>query len=122
MSSDLNKLEQEVAEHRGRVNEFIANTIGYRKDLCAKLDRITSVLTKLPCDARQGWYTSIGRQVGFMWVVLGVILAAIVGVGVKGMFDNTASVRSLSLLKEGMVAETAQCVRQELLNERNDKK
>lgn len=120
LNEELNNLKSAVAEHKGKVDEFIINTVGYRKDLCSKLDRIMTNLTQLPCSERKGWYTSMNKQIGFMWVVLGFILAAIIGVGIKGVFDNNASVRSLTILKEGMVAEAAQCVKQELYNQRND--
>jgi hypothetical protein len=117
MASDLNKLSQEVAEHRGRVEEFIANTTSYRKDLCAKLENIRSTLAELPCKERKAWYDSMGKQLNFMWLVMSIILAVLVVGSVRGIIDRSDIQKSLTTLKQGVVAEAAQCVKQEMQND-----
>lgn len=117
VNEELSELKETVAEHRGKVDEFIVNTIGYRKDLCKKLDNITSVLTGLPCKERAGKYAAFDRQMRFMWAVLAILL----GLAVKNSFDNVGTGRSLAVLKQGVVAEAAQCVKQEIQNEKQNK-
>ena len=66
----------------------IIEATDWRKLFCGKVEEIKndvkSLLDKfilLPCKERKGWYQSMGRQVGFMWAVLALILAAVLGSG-----------------------------------------
>ena len=106
------KLAVEVAEHRGKVDEFIINTIGYRKDLCGKMDKLFGLFSNLPCSERKGWYESMGKQVGFMWVVLAILLTAVVGSTVNGWFDRDDMKKSLAMIKSTTIGET-QCLKME---------
>jgi hypothetical protein len=108
----ITKLAVEVAEHRGKVDEFIINTVNYRKDLCGKLDRIQSFLLAIPCKERKAWYDSMGKQVAFMWVVLTILLTAVVGSTVNGWFDRDDMKKSLAMIKSTTIAE-AQCLKTE---------
>jgi hypothetical protein len=110
VGNDLNKLSQEVAEHRGKVDEFIINTVNYRKDLCGKMDKLFNLFSNLPCKERSGWYKSMDRQVGFMWVVLGGLLLAILTIGINGIFDRDDMKKTLAILKNNSIAE-AQCLK-----------
>ena len=78
--------DKKIAVLEERVSNWMETTTSYRRDLCAKLDKVgiklddlVSVIGKLPCEPRKAWYQSMGRQVGFMWVVLGLVLVSVLG-------------------------------------------
>lgn len=101
----LSKLATEVAEHRGKVDEFIHNTVGYRKDLCGKLEEIRRVLTVLPCREREARYIANDRQLKFMWGVLTFFVVATIGIGVNSFIDRDDMKKSLHVIKTEMIQE-----------------
>jgi hypothetical protein len=70
VNKELQDLKVEVAEFKAGINEWMATTTEYRKALCTKLDTLNNRFTELPCRERKGWYTSMGKQVAFMWGLL----------------------------------------------------
>ena len=70
-------IEKEFMEFKTNMLEYISGlkvwqdqTTEYRKLLCGKIDHILDKLANLPCRERGGWYQSMGKQIGFMWVAL----------------------------------------------------
>jgi hypothetical protein len=42
----------------------------WRKNFCLKLDRLTNMVIKLPCDRREERWLSQGVQIKWMWGIL----------------------------------------------------
>ena len=78
VNKELQELKILVASHQATVNEWMKTTIEYRKNLYDKIDKINNALGNLPCKERYGWYSSINKQIKFIWGVTGAIGIAIV--------------------------------------------
>lgn len=82
-SHELNDMKLEFCEFKAKVTEWMATTNEYRKALCTKMDTILDKVSKLPCDKRSGFYENVTRQMAFIWGVLILIVAAIIGEWIK---------------------------------------
>lgn len=67
----LTKLETEM---KFRWDAHDVRSDDRHKENREKFDKLFNWLEKLPCGERMGWYRSMGRQVAFMWLVLGGLL------------------------------------------------
>jgi len=79
-------------------NKDIKDADDWRKLFCDKINRVMDKLSNLPCDSSQAWYQSMTRQVGFMWLVLGIVLVSLIGslnVGASQRKDIQFSLNSI---------------------------
>lgn len=76
---ELQEIKVAMATMAAKVEGWMETTTEYRQNLCEKLKDVTEKLNGLPCGERKGWYVSMGKQISFMWAVLAIVLAAIVG-------------------------------------------
>ena len=97
------QLWQEFRDFKEKIIRFTAGleawqemTTDYRKALCEKIENILLRMDNLPCKERAAWYQSMGRQIGFMWVVLGIILSAIVGSSLKSGSERSQILKELA--------------------------
>jgi hypothetical protein len=81
------KLEVFIA----KVSEWMDTTVQYRKDLCAKQDRLLAKqesfdikLNDLPCKERKGIYDSVNKQLGIIWIVISCVIVAVFAEWIKG--------------------------------------
>ena len=120
--------QEDINDHQGQINSaqdsinlaqgekngerdvdfriFMAETVIYRKEQASKMEwlgnKIDKMLDKfelLPCKERGGWYISMGRQMGFMWLVLSIILVVIVGSAWRGLEDRNTILKDISQVK-----------------------
>jgi len=80
---DTMSVEQELAELKGTINEFRANTKIYRACLDTKITKIFDKIDGLPCDLRSGRYDIVQRQIDIHWRLILVVLGAIGGAWLK---------------------------------------
>ena len=80
----------------------------WRAGICKKMDEVRAdvkelvgVFAKLPCSKREGWYSSMNRQMIFMWAVLAILLV----VSVNGFMDRDDIKKSLSFVKTELMTE-----------------
>ena len=84
VNKELQELRISVVSHQSKVDEWMTTTTEYRKTLCEKIDKINDVLIKLPCKERSGWYSSINRQIKFLWGITGAVIIAIIAEWING--------------------------------------
>ena len=96
MSTEIQDLKVEIAGFTSKVGSWMETTTEYRKSLCDKINIINEKIADLPCKERKAWYQSTGRQVGFMWLVLAILLVAVLGSFAAGHTDRQAMAKDLS--------------------------
>ncbi len=52
----------------------------WRGRFCAKMDKLTDMVFKLPCDVREGRWTSLTAQIKWVWIGVTFII------GLEGVF------------------------------------
>ena len=71
------KDDNKIAVLEERVSNWMDSTTEYRKDLCRKIDIITSKLNELPCKERKSIYDSVKGQLAVIWVVIAGVVGAL---------------------------------------------
>lgn len=66
----------EVLEER--VSNWMESTTEYRKDLCRKIDIITTKLSDLPCKERKEIYDNFKMVATLIWGGLGITFAILI--------------------------------------------
>lgn len=87
---ELQDIRITLATLSQKVEGWMSTTTEYRLSLCDKLKDVTDKLNVLPCRERKGWYQGMSRQVAFMWAVLAILIAAVLGSFAAGAHDRSA--------------------------------
>ena len=71
--------DRKIAVLEERVTNWMESTTEYRKDLCRKIDIITSKLSDLPCKSREEITKGVKKDLDKVWLFITSIIIAIVG-------------------------------------------
>jgi hypothetical protein len=96
MDEDLVTIREHLAGLSAKVEEWMRGADDYREKLCSKINDISNKIYDLPCKERKSWYDGMGRQVGFMWVVLGLLLTSVLANMWLGHSDKVGLKQELS--------------------------
>jgi len=77
--SRLNELDKAQSILQALQEKDLEIAEEWRIKFCKKVETIQDSINKLPCDLRQGWYSSMGKQMRFMWwVISGMIMTLLI--------------------------------------------
>jgi hypothetical protein len=71
--------DRKIAVLEERVSNWMEGTSEYRKDLCRKIDIITTKLSDLPCKSREEITKNVKNEQNKIWLFINMIIVAIVG-------------------------------------------
>jgi hypothetical protein len=71
--------DRKIAVLEERVTNWMESTTEYRKDLCRKIDIITTKIGELPCKSREEITKSVKKEQDKLWLFINLIIVAIVG-------------------------------------------
>ncbi len=101
MHDETSDIKVELASFTATVKEWMATTNEYRKNLCGKIDKITDKVNDLPCKTRSAWYSSMNRQVMFMWVGIGLLFGVVIEDGI----DRNTALKNLKTIQAELINE-----------------
>ena len=73
------KDDSKIAVLEERVSNWMEGTSEYRKDLCRKIDIITTKLNDLPCKSREEITKNVKKDLDKIWFWITSIVIAIAG-------------------------------------------
>ncbi len=70
LQATLDEIKTAIVKTATLVEERNTSAIEWRNNVCKKFDKIFEWLSELPCSERKAWYSSMNRQMLFMWGVI----------------------------------------------------
>lgn len=84
MDEEIQKALIDIAVLKTKLESWMINTELHRTTqndkfniIILEMEAIKKKLDSLPCDKREAWYQSMGRQVAFMWAIVTTVVIAL---------------------------------------------